>query len=190
MLSLRGQNGTRKYLTPYERQLFIGACQSHSPSARTFCLLIAYTGCRISEALEITAERIDLTEKVVVFRTLKKRSTSIYRAVPLSNDFLHDVVKVHNLHNVAPTSRLWPWCRGTGWLRVKESMQRAGIEGMCASPKGLRHAFGIAASQKGVPLNLIQRWLGHSRIETTAIYLEAMGEEEREFARHLWQSRH
>jgi len=37
----------------------------------------------------------------------------------------------------------------------------------------------------GVPLNLIQRWMGHSRIETTAIYANAVGDEERALAKRM-----
>ena len=32
----------------------------------------------------------------------------------------------------------------------------------------------------------IQRWLGHARAETTAIYLEVAGAEEKDFAKSLW----
>jgi site-specific recombinase XerD len=54
-------------------------------------------------------------------------------------------------------------------------------------PKGLRHAFAIACLDKGLPLNMVQKWLGHSSIETTAIYANAVGKEERKLAAKLWQ---
>jgi len=50
------------------------------------------------------------------------------------------------------------------------------------SKGGLRHSFGIHASPSGVPLKLVQRWLGHASMTTTAIYLDALDEEEREIA--------
>jgi hypothetical protein len=53
-------------------------------------------------------------------------------------------------------------------------------------PKGLRHSFRIHAIRSGAPLNLVQRWLGHASMTTTAIYLDALGEEEREIAARLW----
>jgi hypothetical protein len=40
--------------------------------------------------------------------------------------------------------------------------------------------------QAGVPLNLAQRWLGHARISTTAIYSKASGPDELEFAQRFW----
>jgi integrase/recombinase XerD len=54
------------------------------------------------------------------------------------------------------------------------------------TPKGLRHSFGIHAIRSGVPLNLVQRWLGHASMTTTAIYRDALGEEEREIAARMW----
>ncbi len=70
---------------------------------------------------------------------------------------------------LATTTRLWPWSRTTDWGRVKQVMENAGIVGSHASPKGLRHSFGVHAVQSGVPLNLVQRWLGHAKMATTAI---------------------
>jgi integrase/recombinase XerD len=56
-----------------------------------------------------------------------------------------------------------------------------------ASPKGLRHGFAVACLMQKVPLTAVKRWLGHARLETTAIYLDVSGSEEREFAKRLWQ---
>ncbi len=75
----------------------------------------------------------------------------------------------------------------TAYRKVKAVMEVAGLDGVKATPKGLRHAFGIACNQKGVQLNMAQRWLGHADIRTTAIYSEAVGQEERNVAQRLWE---
>jgi site-specific recombinase XerD len=67
-------------------------------------------------------------------------------------------------------------------------MRNAGISPGLCKPKALRHAFAVEAGQKGIPLNIVQRWLGHARIETTAIYASAIGDEERNLARRSWSS--
>ena len=74
----------------------------------------------------------------------------------------------------------------TGWRRVMEVMERADVVGPHATPKGLRHGFGVAAVSVGIPLNLVQKWLGHAQLSTTAIYADAMGAEEHDIARRLW----
>jgi integrase/recombinase XerD len=35
---------------------------------------------------------------------------------------------------------------------------------------------------------MIQKWLGHARIATTAIYTDAIGPEEQEIARTMWDA--
>jgi len=55
-------------------------------------------------------------------------------------------------------------------------------------PKAARHAFGVNAIQNGVALNIVQRWMGHARIETTAIYTNAMGRKEHALYRRAWKN--
>ena len=72
------------------------------------------------------------------------------------------------------------------WRLVKRMMDIADISGPMACCRGLRHGFGIHAAVCKVPPNLIQRWMGHSSATTTAIYLDAVGQEERQFAERMW----
>lgn len=65
-------------------------------------------------------------------------------------------------------------------------MVAAELDGPHASPKGLRYGFGVAAVSAGIPLNLVQRWLGHAQLSTTAIYAEAVGAEEKDIASRMW----
>ena len=46
-------------------------------------MTLAYAGSRLSEALAFTADRVDLAAGALVFETLKKRQSGIYRAVPV-----------------------------------------------------------------------------------------------------------
>ena len=150
---------------------------------RAFCMLLALAGCRISEALAITPQHLDHESKRVIFRTLKRRRT-VFRAVPIPDALMHLLVRL--ARDVADDARLWPWARQTAWRKVKALMESAEIEGGMASPKGLRHAYGIKAAASNVPQNLIQRWLGHAKPETTLIYMDAVGTEERQFAKRMW----
>jgi len=50
----------------------------------------------------------------------------------------------------------------------------------------LRHGFGVAAVTAGIPLNLVQKWLGHAHLSTTAVYANAVGAEEKDIARLMW----
>jgi len=75
----------------------------------------------------------------------------------------------------------------TAYRKVMEVMNAARInDGPHKCPKGLRHAYGIQAITKGVPLNMLQKWMGHAKMETTAIYTNALGEQQREIAAKMW----
>ena len=50
----------------------------------------------------------------------------------------------------------------------------------------MRHAFGVGTLQAGVPVTLLQRWLGHARLTKTAIYAEVVGLGEAAFAARFW----
>jgi integrase/recombinase XerD len=77
--------------------------------------------------------------------------------------------------------------RATAWRQIKALLRQAGIgQGAAATPKGLRHGFGVAAVTAGIPLNLVQRWLGHAQLSTTAIYADAVGAEEKSIAAKMW----
>lgn len=187
-LSLFTQFGSRKYLNSDERQSFLAvAARNPRVEIRAFCAILAHTGCRVSEALALTATSLDLAGGFVAIRCLKKRTkVTVVREVPLPPDLICALRKFIDL-NPTDTNRIWPWSRSRAWQIVKEVMREAGvINGPHATPKGLRHGFGLHAIRCGVPINLVQRWLGHASINTTAIYLQAMGPEEREFAARMW----
>jgi integrase len=159
---------------------------------RTLCKTLAYTGCRLSEALALTVDHVDLAAGVLVFESLKKRQTGIYRAVPVppalldALDLVHGIRERQTRRGKGRGERLWPWSRMTGWRAVHAVMEAAGLDGPQASPKGLRHGFGVAAVSAGIPLNLVQKWLGHAQLTTTAIYADAVGAEEKDIARRMW----
>jgi integrase/recombinase XerD len=187
--SLYGAGGQRKYLTADERRRFL-LTASRVPRAevRTLCLLLAHTGCRISEALATTPASIEPTAGFVSIRCLKKRrGVLVVREVPVPPEMLDALTQIHDLAHGAGSARLWGLSRSRAWQLIKAVMRDAGIVGgPHATPKGLRHAFGLHAIRCGVPLNLVQRWLGHASMTTTAIYLQAMGAEEREIAARMW----
>ncbi|MCB9992238.1 MAG: tyrosine-type recombinase/integrase [Hyphomicrobiaceae bacterium] len=185
-ISLRCADGRRKYLTPDERERFIAAALDwRERSVGLLCLMLAYSGCRISEALAMTALSIDAGEGCVAIRSLKKRGHVVIRTVPLPRKLIEELLAL----NRQPEASLWPISRSTAWMRVKTVMASVGVVGgPHATPKGLRHGFGIHATRCGIPLNLVQRWLGHARISTTAIYADAVGAEERELAERMWEA--
>jgi integrase/recombinase XerD len=208
-MSLHDGSGARKYLTAEERVAFLRAAEHAARDVRTLCMTLVYAGCRLSEALALTVDRVDLAAGSLVFESLKKRRSGIYRAVPVPPALLEALNLVHGIREQQASRgkggagqgsagasrgntgggrgiRLWPWSRMTGWRAVHAVMEEARLSGPHASPKGLRHGFGVAAVSAGIPLNLVQKWLGHAQLSTTAIYANAIGAEEQDIARRMW----
>lgn len=187
------QNGRRKYLTAEERRAFLKAADSAPSEVRTLCHVLTFTGCRISEALALTADRIDRSGEQIIFESLKKRRKGVYRGVPVPTALLDMLEDVHDLRAMrrarsGELTPVWNMSRPTAWRHIKAVMEAAGIDdGPQASPKGLRHGFGVNAVSAGIPLNMVQKWLGHAQISTTAIYANAQGPEERNLAARMWE---
>jgi integrase len=190
-MSLYGPTGSRQYLNAAERRRFIKAARRAPLDVQLFCLTLSLTGGRISEILALTPAAIDIDSGVANITTLKRRKPGIVRQVPLPRgvlDELNHVFKIRRSQHDPDSAyrRIWRWSRTTAWRRVKEVMAAAGISGTPAMPKGLRHGFGVNAFQSLVPPHLVQRWLGHASLRTTAIYGDVIGPEERAFAARMW----
>lgn len=115
---------------------------------RAFYGTLQATGCRISEALALTLDRVDLAERVVMLKLLKKRRGGICRVVPVSLELLDTFDLMRGIREAQRRGQgkalLWLWSRMTVFWRVREVMVTAGItDGPHACPKGLRHGFGM-----------------------------------------------
>jgi integrase/recombinase XerD len=191
--SLFGPSGNRKYLNAAERLRFFKSAQRLPPADRLFCLVLAFSGARISEVIALTPAAIDIESGVAGIQTLKRRKRGVIRQVPLPPDLLSGLDRHFNIGEAQrdpelANERLWRFSRTTAWRLVKEIMAAAGISGTPAMPKGLRHGFGVNAFQSNVPPHLVQRWLGHASLRTTAIYADVIGAEERAFAARMWSA--
>lgn len=180
--SLFDTRGRRKYLTEEEWVRFVLSAADMAPAIHAMCLVLAFPGCRISEALELARERIDAETSCVCFRTLKRRETA-FRVVPVPRELIALLLQ---LPCEGEGDKLFTCCRQSAWQKVQLVMFRVQIRGIHASPKGLRHGFAMRAKAVGIPDPLLQRWMGHARLETTAIYGQAVGREELAYAQRLW----
>ena len=143
--------GNRLYLTADERAAFLTAANLESAEKRMLCHVLHFTGCRISEALELSPGRIIFDEKAIVFRTLKKRKHDNkgrerkpqYRKVPVPDHHFNELTLAFDLVTKIKKKQLtgafWTMSRTTAWRTVKKIMAAAGITGPQATPKGLRH---------------------------------------------------
>lgn len=189
--SLYARSGVRKYLNAAERRRFLIAAEAAPPEEACFALLLAWTGARVSEILQVTPAVFDLDRSVVALQTLKRRRVSM-REVPIDPRLMTRLEKQFGIRAAqrdpaVAKHPLWPWHRATAWRIIKAIMARAGLTGPAATPRGLRHSFAIAALVDArIPETAVQRWMGHARLSTTAIYTLATGPEEIAMAGRMW----
>jgi integrase len=190
LVQLVTEKGQRKYLTKDERINFIQATKKVPPIDRTFCLMLVHTGCLISEALNIRYQDINLPEREVIIHTLRKRKKKTdFRTIPLSDYYMDELVYIHKLNHQNTTSsdaKLWSWSRGGGFRKVKDVMEKAEIKGYHATPLGIRHSFGLYCAENDIPLTFIRKWMGHSSLEITQMYLFNKVQDERAMAKKMW----
>ena len=75
----------------------------------------------------------------------------------------------------------------TAWRWVQAAVKRAEELGAIAPGKRvgthtLRHSYARHLLMNGIPINYLSRWLGHSSIQTTLIYLELVPDPTRSLA--------
>ena len=189
--SLYAASGARKYVNAAERQRALAAMQELPPEKALFALTLAWTGARVSEVLALTATSFQVECGVVAIVTLKRRSFNV-REVPIPPELMAALDRQFELaaRQRSPGTaslHLWPWSRVTAWRLIKGVMKLAGVKGVQACPRGLRHAFAVGTLQASIPITLTRTWLGHASLRTTAIYTAACGPEELAFAERFWR---
>jgi site-specific recombinase XerD len=70
-----------------------------------------------------------------------------------------------------------PWSGAAVRMEFRRVAAQAGVRRRFA-PHQLRHAHALELAREGVPLNIIQRQLGHANLGTTSIYLQGIDPEE------------
>lgn len=186
-MRLYDHQSQRLYINSEERARFLEVANAQSDDIKAFCLTLFYTGCRLSEARELRFSSIQPNARLISFRSLKKRNQHHIREIPVPKELIDAFAPLPRRLDLPIWSKRGQKIpRITAYRRIKEVMNQAKIQGPHACPKGLRHGYGIHAVRSGVQLHMLQKWMGHASMSTTAIYANAVGSEELEIADRMW----
>ena len=162
-----------QYLEAHEVQAIIRA--SDDPRARLLMTEQWRAGLRVSEALalEVADLSLDAEQPTIRVRSGKGRKS---RIVPVHPD-LRAAFSMALAYGNVSEGRIIVVHRTTAWRWVQKAVERA--EQLGAIPLGrevgthtFRHSYARHLLMNGIPINYLSRWLGHSSIQTTLIYLE------------------
>ena len=145
------------------------------PRARLLMLEQWRAGLRVSEALalEVLDLSLETTNPTLRVRSGKGKRT---RVVPVHPELAAAFRMALSYGNVSE-GRLIDVHRVTAWRWVQVALRRAEelgaiTPGRRVGTHTLRHSCACHLLTHGIPINYLSRWLGHSSIQTTLIYLE------------------
>ena len=138
------------------------------------------TGARVSEALSVRVSDIDFYSKVVRMPSLKKKKAQI-KTIPLQGALLGELGAYVAHEGLKKEDKIFPITRQYAFRIVRNACIKAGIEKDRAHPHVLRHSFSVNAVLQRVPVPILQKWLGHSDIKNTMVYLQILSQDTRDF---------
>ncbi|MBL7206852.1 MAG: tyrosine-type recombinase/integrase [Candidatus Aenigmarchaeota archaeon] len=132
-------------------------------------------GLRVSEAIKLKIKDIYLKEGLVMVRLgkgKKDRSVPLPMKLKAMIEFYKRSIENNNPYIfAAPNKENYHISTKTAYLVVKQAAERACIE-KDVHPHTLRHSFATHHLEQGTDIRIIQRLLGHSRLETTRLYTQ------------------
>ena len=162
-----------EYLEADEINAIIRAAPS--PKAKLLMLQQWRAGLRVSEALGLEVRDLSLDTATPTLRVRSGKDGKT-RLVPVHPE-LHGALSSALTYGEISQGRIIEAHPTTAWRWVKAAVKRAEELGAIASGKRvgthtLRHSYARHLLMNGIPINYLSRWLGHSSIQTTLIYLE------------------
>jgi integrase len=142
-------------------------------------LFLWNTGMRISEALSVKVEDIDMMGKALRVVTLKRKGH--IRVIPLQNGFIGEIALWINMNGLKRGEFIFSIARRSAYDQVKRACREAGITDERAHPHTWRHAFAVNCILQNVPITVLQNWLGHRDITKTLIYTQILAQDTKVF---------
>ena len=160
-----------RFLSPEEikrlAETLDGSCdRGVNPQSIAIIRLLMLTGARKSEIIGLEWHEVDLPRR----RLAKKDSKTGQKVIPISQPAA-DIIQ--NIPRLSGSPFVFPAARGQGhfqgltkdWLAIRSE---AGLEDVRLHD--LRHTFASISIERGVPIAVLSRILGHASITTTERY--------------------
>lgn len=186
-----------QYLTREQVQKLVEVCRAyHHGRDRLFVRVAFETGGRVSELIQIKRADVDLSNRQIRLRTLKRRTdlrrkiAHAARWIPVSHSLCADLAAFFlaiqpRLGDLEfEDYRLFPFTRQAAYKLIRAAAKRAGViarGGRDVSPHILRHSFAMNCLTQGVPITVVKELLGHASIASTMVYLKTDPAQAREF---------
>ena len=147
---------------------------------RGLVIVLWRAGLRISEALALTESDLEITRGSMLVRRGKGGRRREVGMDEWAWDQLRPWLETRLTLPIGPLfcvvngpTRGRPWSSSQVRIALRRTAVQAGVRRRFA-PHQLRHAHAVEMAREGVPLNVIQRQLGHANLGVTSIYLQGI----------------
>ena len=163
-----------EYIEAHEVNALIRAAPN--PRARLLMMIEWRAGLRVSEALALEVGDLSLDVELPTLRVRQGKGRKA-RIVPVHPELHSALSSALQFGNIAESDKIVKASRSTADRWIKEATAGAQKAGAIASGRRisnhtLRHSYARHLLMNGIPINYLSRWLGHSSVQTTLIYLE------------------
>ena len=174
-----------KHFTSSEEERFRKSVEEGSnPRDNLMFDLLFDTGLRLSELTGINVGDIaDKRYLTIVGKGRKERTIPIWPVNGLKEEII-EFLEWKRDHGESAHPRSPLFCSKSNMIRANKRISDRAVQYMANHyageaglerefhPHACRHSFGFKLGRKGVPIQVIKKLMGHSKIETTSIYVE------------------
>lgn len=165
------KKGTKEHLSLEEFKLLMDYVYTQSSKDGLMVKVLLFTGARVNEFVNIKKKDVYLLERKIYLSTTKGDKPRYVPIFPFYIDELRMYMDSNTntylfesrIHDKYTTVRIWQI--------IKKFIKDSGIE-KNISPHRLRGTIAVWLKEKGVSTEMIQQFLGHSKLETTQIYTQ------------------
>jgi integrase/recombinase XerD len=133
------------------------------------------TGARVSEFVNITADEVFFEEQMILISKAKGSKSRYVPILPQLAQELRTYLGHRTTGYLFETVQHTPYSPRRIQQIIKETAADAGISKR-VYPHLLRHSVATTLLERGMPIDQIQKFLGHAKLETTQIYAESSTE--------------
>ena len=172
------------YFTQEEALALVRATES--ADTRLVLRLMLRCGLRVSEALELRPSDLRLDQDPPVLSLpadIPGNKAKEQREIPIPEDLVEFLRDRASGKTRARNEKLFDLSRQAVGQGMKRAAVAAGIDPARVHPHACRHTYGRHCILSGVPVNVLQEWLGHKSLKVTMRYVKLAG------AHHSWVSR-
>ena len=165
------------YFTMEEANELVQATESGD--TRLAMRLMLRCGLRVSEALQIRPSqlRFDRSPPIISLPAdIVGNKAKTAREIPIPEDLVEILRDRASGETKARNRLLVELSRQAVGQGMKKAAEVAGVDPARVHPHALRHTYGRHCILQGVPVNILQKWLGHSSLEMTMQYVYLAGE--------------